>query len=173
LAGTGERHVCTDPSGNLIPCATTAITNFYNVSAMGFQPLINDLSAANSFQRDVIKCLVSFANSTKAAFASMYAPVELPQGFEVNKVLFNFLQNSGGTMTLKFLSVPKQSSSAASTLVSITSFSGAGVLEKANNPASPVIIDNENNYYYLSLEAGANWQGSNMALRGVVFTNSK
>jgi hypothetical protein len=95
LAGTGERHVCADASGNLIPCAVSSAANFYNVSAMGFQPIINDVSAANSFQRDVFKCLASFVNSTKSAYASLYAPVELPQGFEVSKVLFHFLQNSG------------------------------------------------------------------------------
>lgn len=173
LAGTGERHVCADASGNLIPCSTSSTASFYNVSAMGFQPIIYDVAATNSFQRDVAKCLVSFINGTKSAYASLYAPVELPQGFEVNKVVFNFLQNSGGTMTLKFQAVPKQSISAATTLVSITSFLGSGVLEKAESPTGTITIDNENYYYFLSLDAGANWQGSDMALRGVVFSNSK
>jgi hypothetical protein len=76
-------------------------------------------------------------------------------------------------MTLKFQAVPKLSSSAASTLLSLTSFSGTGVLEKADSPASTVVIDNENFYYFLTLEAGSNWQGSGMAMRGVVFTNAK
>lgn len=43
LAGTGDRDVCTDASGNLIVCASsTSSDRIYNVYAMGFHPQIAD-----------------------------------------------------------------------------------------------------------------------------------
>ncbi len=172
LAGTGERKVCTDPSGNLIPCTNTTVTQFHNVSAMGFQPHVTDFQFASSFERDIEKCLVSFASGTKNTVAYLYAPVELPQGFEVSKIYFNYLQTGQSNMTLKFLAVAKQANSAASTLATIITVSGAGIQEKVGTPGSSVIINNESIYYFLRVESSANWTGGSvMGLRGVVFTN--
>lgn len=170
LGGTGERDVCTDDSGNLIECTSSiSALGSHNVSAMGFHPQTSSTAAAAGFQRDIINGFVSFANNTKQTEAKMFAPVELPNGFPVKEMAFHFKQNSGGSMTVQFLAVPKLNSGPASNLLSLTSFSGSGVLEKSGTPSSTIIIDNTANYYYLVLEAGSVWQGTDMALRGVMF----
>lgn len=167
LVGTGERDVCTDASGNLIPCSTAS---FYNVSAMGFHSVLSDITPATAFNRDVAKCLISFDNNTKSENAHAFAPVELPNGATVVKVFFHYLQNAGDQMTLDFYQVPKNLNGNGTVLLSITSTSGTGIQEKSTTPASTLIIDNENFYYYLKLYSSATWQGADMALRGVMFS---
>lgn len=174
LSGTGTRNVCADASGNLVVCNTAETV--FNISAMGFQPQVSSGVASSAFQRNVLKCLVSFQNNTKSTEASMYAPVELPDGTNIMQMAFHYLQSAGSNMTVRFVSVAKTSNTNAITLISITSNNGsAGVIQEKNgNPDNPVLIDNRANYYYLILEAGANnWLGSEMALRGVLLKTFK
>lgn len=171
LSGSGIRDVCTDANGNLIPC--TAVSSSYNISAMGFQPVIANGTASSVFTRDVLKCLIYFTNGTKDAEAHAYAPVELPHGAEINKLYFNYLQNAGDKMILEFYKIPKQLNGNGTVEMSVNSSSGAGVLQSSTGPASSLIIDNDNFYYYLKLSTSSAWQGSAMALRGVIISYSK
>lgn len=166
LAGTGQRDVCTDANGNLIACSEGG---FYNVSAMGFHAVLTDITPATVFNRDVVKCLISFDNNTKAENAHAFAPVELPNGVTVSKLFFHYLQNAGGQMTLDFYAVPKTLNGNGTVIATVTSVVGSGIQEQTAAPNQTIIIDNEKFYYYLKLSAGATWQGGDMALRGVVF----
>ena len=173
LVGSGERPVCTDENGYLIECAAAASSLLaYNVSAMGFQPIISNPLYANNLLRDVPNCLISFANETKSTEAYLFAPVELPQGFDCQIMTIHYKQASGGGLLLKFLAIPKQSTGPASVLASISTSSASGTIQE-KSVAISTIIDNENYYYYLTLDAEATWLGSSLALRGVVFTNQK
>lgn len=173
LAGSGERPVCTDENGNLIECKTTAHLSYYNVSALGFHPVLSSTTPASVFIRIVEKALISFANNTKNGDAHAFAPVELPDGAKMDKMMMHFMQNTGGTMTLTFYKVEKQTNATGTLEASITSVAGSGILEKAVSFEKNLVIDNNNYYYYMKLEAGANWQGTEMALRGVVFSYIK
>lgn len=167
LIGTGERDVCTDGAGNLIPCSGDS---FYNVSAMGFHPILTDATPTTAFNRDVVKCLISFDNNTKSINAHAFAPVELPHGVTVTKLFFHYLQSAGDQMTLELYAVPRNLNGNGTIFVSIQSTVGTGILQSTGTPNNTLIIDNLNFYYYLKLSANANWQGSTMALRGVVFS---
>ncbi|MBK9936288.1 MAG: hypothetical protein IPP61_15900 [Cytophagaceae bacterium] len=174
LSGTGTRDVCTDDSGNLIECPSTTSLGSFNVSAMGFQPQTNSAITAANFQRDIVNNFVSFTNGTKLTEAYMFAPVELPDGFIIKQMAFHYKQSAGGTMTVRFKKVQKlDTGSGTSTIVSVSSTPGTDVLESYNDPASPEVIDNKEFYYYLYLEAGTNWLGNDMALRGVMFYSEK
>jgi hypothetical protein len=174
LAGTGTRDVCTDDSGNLIVCPGSASTmGIHNVSAMGFQPQTNTAGAAAAFQRDLVNGFVSFLNDTKQTEAFMYAPVELPDGFTLNEMAFHYKQTVAGSMTVTLKKVGKLNAGPALNIISITSASGAGVTEKLGTLGTTEVIDNANNYYFLYLEAGSTWKGTNMALRGVMFYPEK
>lgn len=173
LAGSGERHVCTDASGNLIECATSAQIFSYNVSALGFHPILSSSTPATAFVKNVEKALISFANNTKSADGYAYAPVELPDSVTLHKMQMHFKQNTGGTMTLTFYSVEKQTDAIGTVQASITSASGSGIQEKSVDFDKDTIVNNNKYYYYLKLEAGSNWQGTDMAFRGVVFTYTK
>jgi hypothetical protein len=171
LAGSGERPVCTDENGNLVECQTLLSESYYNVSALGFHPVLSSGTPSSVFNRLVEKALISFANNTKSADAYAFAPVELPNGAMMDKMTMHFKQNTGGTMTVTFYSVEKQTDATGTIEGTITSVAGSGIQEKSiafNN--KNLIINNEKYYYYLKLEAGANWQGTDMALRGVIFT---
>lgn len=173
LSGPGERPVCTDESGNLIECTTTTQLLYYNISALGFHPVLSSTTASSVFIRIVDKALISFANNTKNGDAHAFAPVELPNGAMMDKMIMHFMQNTGGTMTLTFYSVEKQTNAAGTVEASITSVAGSGIQEKMIGFEKNLVIDNSKYYYYLKLEAGANWQGTEMALRGVVFSYYK
>lgn len=173
LAGTGERPVCTDESGNLITCTGSPQLSYYNVSALGFHPVLSSTTASSAFVRIVEKSLISFANDTKSAHAHAFAPVELPNGAVMDKMAMHFMQNSGGTMTLTFYSLEKQTNAVGTAEASVASVSGSGIQEKTVSFEKNLIIDNSKYYYFLKLEADATWQGSDMALRGVIFSYSK
>lgn len=174
LAGTGTRDVCTDDIGNLIVCPGGASTmGIHNVSAMGFQAQTNTSGAAASFQRDLVNGFVSFLNDTKQTEAFMYAPVELPDGFTLNEMAIHYKQTVAGSMTVTLKKVQKQNAGPALSIVDITSASGTDVLEKLGTLGTTEVIDNANNYYFLYLEAGSTWKGTNMALRGVMFYPEK
>jgi hypothetical protein len=174
LAGTGERHVCTDESGNLIECTTVVVNEaYYNVSALGFHPILSIGIPSSVFVRIVDKALISFANDTKSAEAYAFAPLELPNGVTMDKMTMHFKQNTGGAMTLTFYSVEKQTDAIGTVEASITSDAGSGIQEKSTGFGKNLVVDNNKYYYYLKLMAGANWQGTDMALRGVVFTYKK
>jgi hypothetical protein len=131
LAGTGERDVCTDESGNLIVCSGgSSASGTNNVSAMGFQPQTTSTGAAAAFQRDLTNGFVSFLNDTKQTEAFMYAPVELPDGFTLNEMAMHYKQTVAGSMTVTLKKVEKQNAGPALTIISITSTSGTGVIEK-------------------------------------------
>ena len=171
LAGSGTRPVCTDANGNLTSCA--GVASVYNLSAMSFHPVLAAGISSSVFIRDVPKCVIYFANGTKETEAHAYAPVELPQGAEVSKMYFNYLQNAGEKMILEFYRIPKQLNGNGTVEISITSSSGSGVLQSAATPAGSLIIDNDNFYYYLKLSTGSAWSGSGMALRGVIISYTK
>lgn len=174
LAGTGERDVCTDESGNLIVCSGgSSALGTHNVSAMGFQPQTTSAGALAAFQRDLTNGFVSFLNDTKQTEAFMYAPVELPDGFTLNEMAMHYKQTVAGSMTVTLKKVEKQNAGPALTIISITSTSGTGVKEKLGTPSTTEVIDNSKNYYFLYLEAGSTWKGTNMALRGVMFYPEK
>jgi hypothetical protein len=174
LAGSGERHVCTDGSGNLIECVNSTAQVFaYNVSALGFHPILSSSTPATAFVKNVEKALISFANNTKSTDGYGYAPVELPDSVILNNMIMHFKQNTGGTMTLTFYRVGKQTDAVGTTLATLTSVSGSGIQEKTTSFDKDVLVNNAKYYYYLKLEAGATWQGTDMALRGVVFTYTK
>lgn len=173
LAGSGDRDVCTDASGNLIVCTSTASDRIFNVSAMGFHPQLANGIAQTVFKRDINKTLASFTNNTKETEAFMFAPVELPQGFALNSMSFHFLQVENGEMNIRLVAVPKLANASASTLISIASTVGVGIQEIIKGPSTPLIIDNDNFYYSLILEAVSLWKGENMAIRGVVFNENK
>jgi hypothetical protein len=172
MATLGEKDVCANSEGRLIPCNNSSSSLFTpeNVSAMGFHPQTFSSAAANSFQRDIINGFVSFLNDTKQTEAFMYAPVELPSGFPIKTMRFHFRNSTQGSMTVKLMSVPKQNAGPATTMVSLETSSGSGVLETIKSVDPAVIIDNSSNYYFLVLEAGSTWRGTNMALRGVMFS---
>ena len=172
LVGVGIRDVCTDASGNLIECGSTAFGT-HNVSAMGFQPHTVSALAASNFQRDVVNGFVSFVSSTKQTEAFLYAPVELPDGFTVNEMAFHYKQSAGGTMTVYFKKVAKQNAGPATNIIAVSSTPGAGVLETFGTPGSTEVIDNAQFYYFLYVEAGTVWLGNAMALRGVIFYPEK
>lgn len=175
LAGSGERHVCTDANGNLIECPTAASSaQAYNVSAMGFQPIVSNPLYANNLLRDIPNCLISFTSETKSTDAYLYAPVELPQGFDCQTVTLHYKQVSGGGFLLNFMAIPKQAAGPATVLASIsTSSTSATIQEKTVAPSAATLIDNENYYYYLTMESADTWQGNNLAVRGVVFADQK
>lgn len=173
LSGSDNRNVCADASGNLIECPSSVNARTYNVSAMGFHPQISDGIAQSTFRRDISKNLASFSNGTKHTEAFMFAPVELPHGFELKVMTFHYLQNEGGSMTVRLVSVPKLTNASVVTEIAITSSDGVGIQEKQEAPSSPIIIDNDNYYYSLILESNSTWTGTNMAIRGVVFNETK
>ncbi len=175
LNGSGERQVCTDANGNLIECSSSsASAQVYNVSAMGFQPIISNPLYTNNVLRDVPKCLISFSTDTKSTEAYFNAPVELPQGFNCQALTLHYKQNIAGGLTLKFFVIPKQGAGPAAVLASITTNSILSTIqEKTVALSNATVIDNENFYYYLTLDADATWKGSNLALRGVIFSNQK
>jgi hypothetical protein len=178
LAGTGEKHVCADIDGFLIPCTSgstgSGTTEHHNVSAMGFLPQATNLTDADNFLRNVPNCLVSFANGTKETEAYLMAPVELPHGFEVKLITMNYARVEGGSLILNFVRIPKFDAGPSATLVSLTANTTTGTIsEKSAILESTEVIDNKNFYYYLTVEAGSTWQGSNLALRGIIFSNTK
>lgn len=171
LIGTDERPLCVNANGELVECSTLLSTAYYNVSALGFHPILSASTPSSAFVRVVEKALISFANNTKSADAYAFAPLELPNGAMIDKMSMNFKQNTGGTMTLTFYSVGKQTDAIGTVEGTITSVAGSGIQEKSISFTSKnLVIENNKYYYYLKLEAGANWQGTDMALRGVVFT---
>ncbi|MBA4852616.1 hypothetical protein [Emticicia sp. BO119] len=172
LSGSGERHVCTDESGNLIECSTSQLS-YYNVSALGFHPILSANTPSTAFLRIVEKALIAFANDTKSADAYAFAPVELPDGAYMGKMIMHYIQNTGGNMTLTFYSVEKQTNAVGTVEASISSAMGSGIQEKQTGFDKNLVIDNSKFYYYLKLEASSNWQGTNLALRGVIFSYSK
>lgn len=178
LDGTGEKPVCADIDGFLIPCTSGSTGNntpeHHNVSAMGFLPQATNLADADNFLRNVPNCLVSFANGTKETEAYLMAPVELPHGFEVKVITMHYARVESGSLILNFLKIPKLDPGPSATLATITANTSSGsISEKSAIPESSEIIDNKNFYYYLTVEAGSTWQGSNLALRGVIFSNTK
>ncbi|RFS13932.1 DUF1559 domain-containing protein [Emticicia sp. C21] len=170
LAGPGERPLCTDENGFLVECQTVVNTSYYNVSALGFHPILSSSTPSSVFNRVVEKALISFANNTKSADAYAFAPIELTNGALVDKMTMHFIQNTGGGMTLTFYSVEKQTNAVGTTVASIVSASGSGIQEKEVVFDKTLVIDNSKFYYYLKLEAGSDWQGTDLAFRGVVFT---
>jgi hypothetical protein len=173
LVGTGERPVCTDDNGNLIECTTNLMLSYYNVSALGFHSVLSTTTPSSVFVRNVERALISFANNTKSADAYAFAPVELPNGAMMDKMTMHYIQNTGGEMTLTFYSVEKQTNADGSIEAAITSAAGSGIQEKETGFSKNLVIDNSKYYYYLKLTAGSNWQGTDLALRGVVFSYSK
>jgi trimeric autotransporter adhesin len=174
LAGTDIRDVCTDANGNLIECPGGGIgTNTHNVSAMGFHPQTSSTAAAAGFQRDIVNGFVSYINNTKQTEAYLYAPVELPDGFTLNQMAFHYKQAIGGSMTVSFKKVQKINAGPAVSIVSITTSSGAGVLESFGTPSNTEVINNSQFYYFLYVEGGSTWQGQSMAVRGVMFSPEK
>jgi hypothetical protein len=121
----------------------------------------------------VDRALISFANNTKTADAYAFAPVELPDGVTVTKLTMNYLQNTGGSMILTFYSVEKLTNAVGTVEGTITSIAGTGILEKTLTLDKPAAIDNSKYYYYLKLIAGSSWQGTDMAMRGVIFAYTK
>lgn len=172
LVGNGERHVCTDASGNLIECSTVQFFS-YNVSALGFHPILSNTTPATAFVKNVEKALISFANNTKDVDGYAYAPVELPDSVVLHKMQMHYKQNEGGVMILTFYRVEKQTDANGTVIASITSASGSGIQEKSVDFDKETIVNNSKYYYYLKLVAGTNWQGTDMAFRGVIFTYTK
>lgn len=174
LGGSGVRQVCTDDSGNLIECSSgSGNLSYYNVSAMGFHAVVANHLPSYTFVKDVAKCMISFVNDTKSTNGYAYAPVELPNGAVMDKMTFNYLQNSGGAMILKFYSVEKQTNAASALEATVSSTPVSGMGESTTTFSKNLVIDNSKFYYYLRLDAGVNWQGSDMALRGVIFSYTK
>ena len=168
LSGESVRHVCTDESGNLISCS--AGESYYNVSALGFHPIFGSTTPNTAFLRNVERSLISFANNTKSTEGYAFAPVELPDGVTVSKIAMNYLQNAGGSIILTFYKVEKQTNAIGDVEATLTSNQGSGILETSDTLSKGLLIENNKYYYYLKVTAGVNWQGSDMALRGVVFT---
>ncbi len=174
LVGSGDRHVCTDASGNLIECVSNSGQIFsYNVSALGFHPILSNTTPATAFTKNVEKALISFVNNTKSADGYAYAPVELPDSVTLYKMKMHFKQNEGGKMILTFYRVEKQTDAIGTILATIESDSGSGIQEKSVGFDKDTIVNNSKYYYYLKLTAGSSWQGTDMAFRGVVFTYIK
>jgi hypothetical protein len=168
LAGIGVRDVCTDASGNLITCASS-ISNFYNVSALGFHPKLSSGTASTVFERDVEKSLAYFTSSTSNTGNYAFAPVELPNGSEIMKLFLNYVQVGGSNiMTLSLLRIPKTLNGTATALMALDTVAGTNILEVTDVPKSTIIIENDKYYYYLKFEATSTWKGSGMALRGVI-----
>lgn len=165
LAGSGERNVCTDASGNLITCASS----FYNVSALGFHAKLSSGTASTVFERDVEKSLVYFTSTTSNTGNYAFAPVELPNGSEIMKLFLNYVQVGGSNiMTLSLLRIPKTLNGTATALMALDTVAGTNILEVTDVPKSTIIIENDKYYYYLKFEATSTWKGTSMALRGVI-----
>ncbi|WP_337044905.1 hypothetical protein [Emticicia sp. 17c] len=172
LSGDGVRQVCTDANGKLIACAASSVA-YYNVSALGFHPYLSASTPSSAFFRNVDKALISFANNTKSENAYAFAPVELPDGVTVRKITMNYLQNTGGLMKLNFCRAEKLTDAASTIVTTINSIPAGGMQETSVDLDKDFVIDNSKYYYYLKLEAGSNWQGTDMALRGVIFLYGK
>lgn len=176
LSGTGIRPVCTDDAGNLIVCTpeNSSSLEVHNVSAMGFLPQATLPIYVDNLLRDVPNCLISFTNDTKSTEAYLIAPVELPHGYTVAIVTMHYKRAEGGDLTLEFLRIPKVNAGPAAIILTILGNSTNGTISETTAAMpNPEVIDNENFYYYLSVKAGSTWQGSNLALRGVMFSNTK
>ncbi|MCP9770287.1 hypothetical protein EGI22_20470 [Lacihabitans sp. LS3-19] len=179
LAGVGERDVCTDASGNLIECSSNIpiSTQYYNISAMGFQPVIPDASSQFWFRRDLQNGLVYFDSQLKQVDAYAYAPIELPDGALVNEWTFNYKQTGAlNTMFIEFVKVGKTNAGPSTILSEISSTSGVGILEITKNlDKGDELIENAKYYYYVRYKKApsALWQGDSMAVRGVIFKYQK
>ncbi len=176
LSGTGIRPVCTDDAGNLIVCTpeNSSSLETHNVSAMGFLPQVTLPTYVDNLLRDVPNCLISFTNDTKTPEAYLVAPVELPHGYTVATVTMHYKRAEGGDLMLEFLRIPKVNAGPAAVILTILgNFSNGIISETTVAMPNPEVIDNENFYYYLSVKAGDTWRGSNLALRGVMFSNLK
>lgn len=100
--------------------------------------------------------------------ATMYLPINLPNGVKVTNIRMYVLDNSASNISFSFTKFPHTSTNATS-IATAQSNVQSGTIFSINNDANET-IDNLANSYYVNISSVGNWTGNTLAFHSLVIT---
>ncbi|MCU0323824.1 MAG: hypothetical protein MUF45_01020 [Spirosomaceae bacterium] len=157
-SSTERRLIFTDANGVIRADNSTDQYQSYGFSAVQAQDWNDQLRKGSGY---------AWFNSTNIG-ATMYLPVNLPDGVKVTNVRLYFLDDSASDLIFTF-SKNNHSSNAFTTIASAQS-SGANTNIRDIQEATNETIQNQSNSYYLNVSSVGNWIGNNLRFHSFVIT---
>lgn len=149
--------------GGVVTAAGFAYSSFqprdYAISGVDFQPLSSDV-------RWIVRPSGAYYRDPDADSSfEMYAPVHLPDEARITTFAAYFYDNSGGVMVFSLYYKPHLSQTPVQLATLTSSGAQATIRGLLSNLATPHIVDNEANAYYV-LAAAGDWDDSATRVTG-------
>lgn len=130
----------------------------YNFSAVQAQDYDDQLRKGSGF---------AWFNTTNIG-ATMYLPVNLPDGVKVTNVRLFLFDNSASNLSFTFNKNSHLSNTFTAIATAQSSTNTANVFSINDNANE--IIDNQNNSYYVNISSVGNWTGNTLQFHSLVIT---
>jgi hypothetical protein len=157
-SSTERRLIFADANGVIRADNSTNQFQSYNFSAVQAQDYDDQLRKGSGY---------AWFNTTTIG-ATMYLPVNLPDGVKVTNVRLYFLDDSASEMTFTFSK--NNHSTNTFTTIAIAQSSGANTNIRDIQDTANETIQNQSNSYYINISSVGNWIGNNLRFHSVVIT---
>ncbi|MFN3851351.1 MAG: hypothetical protein ACK4NY_18080 [Spirosomataceae bacterium] len=157
-ASTERRMIFADANGVIRADNSTNQFQSYNFSAVHSQDYNDQLRKGSGF---------AWFNTTNTG-ATMYLPVNLPDGVKVTNVRMFAIDDSASDLIFTF-SRNNHLSNSFTTIASAQT-TGANTNMQFIESTSNETIQNQNNSYYLNISSVGNWIGNNLRFHSLVIT---
>ncbi|MCP9766016.1 hypothetical protein [Lacihabitans soyangensis] len=155
---TERRHVFADKDGILRVEGSSNYFASYNFSAVQAQDYDDQLRKGSGY---------AWFNTTNVG-ATMYLPINLPDGVRITNVRMFLLDNSASNLSFTL----NKNSHATNTFTNIASAQSStntvsviNITDNANET-----VDNQNNSYYVNISSSGNWTGNTLQFHSLVIT---
>ena len=153
------KPVFADKDGKLI--VDNILTNHYqsyNFTAVQAQDYDDQLRKGSGF---------AWFNTTTAP-ATMYLPVNLPDGVKITSVEMKYVDNSASS--IDFIMYANSNNTNTFTTISSGSSILASSSIRTSATAASTVVDNSANSYYVNISSGGNWTGNTLQFHSLVIT---
>ncbi|MFY7911357.1 MAG: hypothetical protein ACOVO2_17465 [Emticicia sp.] len=130
----------------------------YNFSAVQAQDYDDQLRKGSGF---------AWFNTTNIG-ATMYLPINLPDGVKVTNIRMFLLDNSASNLSFTFNKNSHLSNTFTAIATAQSSTNTANIFSLNDNANE--IIDNQNNSYYINISSVGNWTGNTLQFHSLVIT---
>jgi hypothetical protein len=155
---TERRQVFADKDGVLRSENSSNQYASYNFTAIQAQDYDDQLRKGSGF---------AWFNTTTTP-ATMYLPVNLPNGVKITNVRMFIKDDSASNLSFT-LNRNSHLSNTFTTIATATSASQIGTIFSLNDSANET-VDNQNNSYYVNISSVGNWTGNTLQFHSLVIT---
>ncbi|MDZ7896906.1 MAG: hypothetical protein U5N85_02600 [Arcicella sp.] len=152
------KPVFADKDGKLKVDNVTEQYLSYNFTAVQAQDWDDQLRKGSGF---------AWFNTTNAG-ATMYLPVNLPDGVKITSVTMRYIDNSASSIGF-VLNANNHNTNTFTNLCSGSSILADGTIRNSFAAAN-AIVDNSVNSYYVNISSGGNWTGNTLQFHSLVIT---